>query len=55
LIKKGQLGIRLGKVVGNEGEEDIEFWEDGSETTHKDGESKASGRETSSDAEDTVL
>jgi hypothetical protein len=34
-IKKGKLGIRQGKVVGNEGEEDIEFWEDGSETIHK--------------------
>lgn len=38
LVKKGKLGIRQGKVVGNEGEEDIEFWEDGSETRHKDAE-----------------
>ena len=35
MIKKGKLGIRQGKVVGNEGEEDVEFWEDGTETTHK--------------------
>ncbi|EXJ82662.1 hypothetical protein A1O3_06476 [Capronia epimyces CBS 606.96] len=34
LLKKGQLGIRPGSVVGNEGEEDIEFWEDGTETVH---------------------
>ena len=34
LIKKGQLGIRHGSMVGNEGEEDIEFWEDGTETEH---------------------
>ena len=34
-IKKGKLGIRQGKVVGNEGEEDIEFWDDGSESTHE--------------------
>ena len=34
-VKKGKLGIRQGSVVGNEGEEDIEFWEDGTETTHK--------------------
>jgi hypothetical protein len=38
LVKKGKLGIRQGKVVGNEGEEDIEFWEDGTETTRKDAE-----------------
>jgi hypothetical protein len=36
LVKKGKLGIRQGKAIGNEGEEDIEFWEDGSETPHKD-------------------
>ena len=35
-IKKGKLGIRQGKSIGNEGEEDIEFWEDGSETPHQD-------------------
>ena len=34
LIKKGQLGIRQGSMIGNEGEEDIEFWEDGTETEH---------------------
>ena len=38
MIKKGKLGLRQGKVVGNEGEEDIEFWDDGSETTHKGAE-----------------
>ncbi|SLM36300.1 Zinc finger, DNL-type [Lasallia pustulata] len=35
LLKKGQLGIRQGNMVGNEGEEDIEFWEDGTETMHQ--------------------
>ena len=35
MIKKGRLGIRQGKVIGNEGEEDIEFWEDGTETVNK--------------------
>ena len=35
LIKKGQLGIRQGSIVGNEGEEDVEFWEDGTETIHE--------------------
>ncbi|EXJ90807.1 hypothetical protein A1O1_03912, partial [Capronia coronata CBS 617.96] len=34
LLKKGQLGIRPGSLIGNEGEEDIEFWEDGTETVH---------------------
>jgi hypothetical protein len=34
LIKRGKLGIRQGEMVGNEGEEDIEFWEDGTETKH---------------------
>ncbi|EHY60662.1 hypothetical protein ABEF92_001192 [Exophiala dermatitidis] len=34
LLKKGKLGIRPGALVGNEGEEDIEFWEDGTETLH---------------------
>ncbi len=55
LVKKGKLGIRQGKVVGNEGEEDIEFWEDGTETRgkyKKDGESKGEGEE---EEEDTVL
>ena len=32
LLKKGRLGIRAGDMVGNEGEEDLEFWEDGTET-----------------------
>jgi hypothetical protein len=35
MIKKGKLGIRQGKAIGNEGEEDIEFWEDGTETVNK--------------------
>ncbi|KAK5206218.1 hypothetical protein LTR96_009507 [Exophiala xenobiotica] len=35
LLKKGTLGIRPGSLVGNEGEEDLEFWEDGAETKHK--------------------
>ena len=34
LLKKGTLGIRPGQLVGNEGEEDLEFWEDGTETAH---------------------
>ena len=38
MIKKGKLGMRQGKVIGNEGEEDIEFWDDGSKTTHKGAE-----------------
>lgn len=33
-LKKGKLGIRHGELVGNEGEEEIEFWEDGTETPH---------------------
>jgi mitochondrial protein import protein ZIM17 len=33
-LKKGRLGIRNGELVGNEGDEDIEFWEDGTETPH---------------------
>ncbi|KAK5452950.1 hypothetical protein LTS15_007099 [Exophiala xenobiotica] len=35
LLKKGTLAIRPGSLVGNEGEEDLEFWEDGAETKHK--------------------
>lgn len=35
LLKKGKLGMRQGAVVANEGEEDLEFWEDGTETVHK--------------------
>ena len=35
LLKKGQLGIKSGSMVGNEGEEDVEFWEDGTETPHQ--------------------
>ena len=33
-LKKGQLGIRPGSLVGNQGEEDLEFWEDGTESVH---------------------
>ncbi|RVX66228.1 hypothetical protein B0A52_10155 [Exophiala mesophila] len=32
LLKKGKLGMRQNSMIGNEGEEDIEFWEDGTET-----------------------
>ena len=32
LIKKGKLGMRTDSMIGNEGEEDLEFWEDGTET-----------------------
>jgi mitochondrial protein import protein ZIM17 len=35
LLKKGKLGIRQGSIVGIEGEEDLEFWEDGTETSHE--------------------
>ena len=34
-LKIGQLGIRNGELV-NEDEEEIEFWEDGTETPHMD-------------------
>lgn len=34
LLKKGRLGMREGQLIGNESEQDIEFWEDGSETKH---------------------
>jgi mitochondrial protein import protein ZIM17 len=40
LIKKGKLGIRQGSMVGNEGEEDIEFWEDGTESVYEKPASK---------------
>lgn len=35
-LKKGSLGLRDrdGQLVGEEGEEEIEFWEDGTETPH---------------------
>ncbi len=35
-LKKGSLGLRdrNGQVVGDEGEEEIEFWEDGTQTPH---------------------
>lgn len=34
LLKKGKLGMRQGEVIGQEGDEDIEFWDDGSETQY---------------------
>lgn len=34
LLKKGRLGQREGQMIGNEGEEDLEFWDDGSTTKH---------------------
>ena len=35
-LKKGTLGLkdRDGQLVGNEVDEEIEFWEDGTETPH---------------------
>ena len=47
LLKKGSLGIRPGQMVGNEGEEDLEFWEDGSETAHTPIEETRSSHESS--------
>jgi hypothetical protein len=47
LLKKGSLGVRPGALVGNEGEEDLEFWEDGTETVHKPLDSAASGQQQS--------
>jgi hypothetical protein len=41
-LKKGKLGMRDGQLVGNEGEEEIEFWEDGTETLHGSQEQKGS-------------
>ena len=35
LLKKGKLGMRQGAMIANESDEDIEFWEDGSETVHE--------------------
>lgn len=34
LLKKGKLGMRQGELVGREGDEDVEFWDDGSESQH---------------------
>lgn len=34
LLRKGKLGMRQGEMIGREGDEDIEFWDDGSETQH---------------------
>lgn len=34
LLRKGKLGMRQGETIGREGDEDIEFWDDGSETQH---------------------
>jgi len=41
-LKKGKLGMRDGQLVGNEGEEEIEFWEDGTETLHVSKEQESS-------------
>ena len=49
LLKKGTLGIRKGQLVGNEGEEDLEFWEDGTETQHTPIEEKRVGQQGSSE------
>lgn len=35
LLKKGKLGMREGEIVGREGDEDIEFWDDGTQSEHK--------------------
>ncbi|KIW99106.1 uncharacterized protein Z519_00769 [Cladophialophora bantiana CBS 173.52] len=45
LLKKGRLGIRPGELVGNEGEEDLEFWEDGTESVHTPIEEKQAGQQ----------
>lgn len=34
LLKKGKLGMRQGEIVAREGDEDIEFWDDGSQSQH---------------------
>ncbi|KAJ9605309.1 hypothetical protein H2200_009966 [Cladophialophora chaetospira] len=47
LLKKGTLGIRQGSLVGNEGEEDLEFWEDGTETAHTPIEEKRTDQQNS--------
>ncbi|OAP61971.1 hypothetical protein AYL99_04174 [Fonsecaea erecta] len=46
LLKKGRLGIRPGEVVGNEGEEDLEFWDDGTESVHTPIEEKQGGQQS---------
>ena len=48
LLKKGRLGIRAGEMVGNEGEEDLEFWEDGTESVHTPIEEKRADQQGSS-------
>ncbi|KIX98336.1 uncharacterized protein Z520_05637 [Fonsecaea multimorphosa CBS 102226] len=45
LLKKGRLGIRPGEMVGNEGEEDLEFWEDGTESVHTPIEGKQASQQ----------
>lgn len=40
LLKKGTLGRKTGELVGNEGEADIEFWDDGTQTAHKSEEDR---------------
>lgn len=34
LLKKGKLGMRQGEMIGREGDEDVEFWDDGSQSQH---------------------
>lgn len=46
LLKKGKLGMRQGELVGREGDEDIEFWDDGSSTAHKPAYESSEPRET---------
>ena len=33
-LKKGKLGMRQGEMIAREGDEGIEFWEDGTTSTH---------------------
>jgi hypothetical protein len=48
LLKKGTLGRRTGELVGNEGDEDLEFWDDGTQTMHVDIEEKQKQQEQTS-------
>lgn len=34
LLRKGKLGMRQGELIAQEGDEDIEFWDDGSQSPH---------------------
>jgi hypothetical protein len=40
-----KLGMRQGAMVGNEGEEGVEFWEDGTENIHVPIEEKRAAQE----------